>query len=467
MWEKLAAIIGANNPLSKNVADILAEYGTPSTSIAILENGRTDSKCYSTVGDDTETVFQCCSISKPVAALAVMKLISQNQLSLDEPITTHLPQSVMTAISTPETANLLKQVTIKHLLSHTAGLTVHGFPGYAPSPATPAEILTGKAPSNTLRVRLSGLPGQRFAYSGGGITVLQLILEHLTHKPFVEIIQELVLTPLNMTRSFYYKPNKADNHALTFYTGYQATEVPFREHPEQAAAGLWTTPTDLLKVVRAIQESLLADSSSSTSFLPRDIACKMLDEVNDGMALAWFVSRKNPTAFQHGGSNFGFRCHVLGYADLDPIRNAGNVDVPERSGICVMTNSEEGYGIVRKLMHAIAFAKGWPELAETYGVTEVEIPFRAGSGVSGNGWEDWLGTWDEDWEIVNLEGLPGLRFQGLSAVKLWPAARPGGSFVDLVLEGLEMMIRLRKVDGEQVVEVWHGAKSDITTLRRS
>lgn len=465
IWNALDAIVAANGPSGNSVADILAKFGTPSTSVAILDDGEIEAKCYSTIGNDTETVFQCCSISKPVAAMAVMKLVSQGQLSIDEPITAYLPASTVDLISTPETVGLLSHVTLKHLMSHTSGMSVSCFPGYASTPPTPSSILSGTPLSNTPQVHLYGLPGERFNYSGGGITVIQLILEAITGKPFAEIVETLVLTPLQMTRSFYFRPDAQDNHACSFYTGYQKAEVDFHVYPEQAAAGLWTTPTDLLKVVRAMQDSLLADHSNG--FLPQKLARKMLEEISNGMALSWAAKEKGEI-FSHSGSNFGFRCYLYGYADLGCEEG---VKLPQRSGICVMTNSEEGYSVCRKVLHALTFAKQWPTILSG---PAVDIPFRTTEVASG--WHDWIGRWGNDWEIVEADNTLAMKFKDLPPTKLYQAAMPVLSdekspSADLVFEGLEMMARLKKLDEEAVVEIWHGPNrdipnSDITILRR-
>lgn len=471
LWSELESIIHTNapSPISQTTPEILSQLGTPSASIAVLDNNSITAKCYSTLNNNTETVFQACSISKPVAAMAAMKLVSQNRLSLDEPITKYLSESVIKAMTTPETAQLLECVTVKQLLSHTAGLTVSGFPGYADDIPEPETIIVGQPPSNTPQIRISGLPGHRFSYSGGGLTVLQMMLQHTTQKPFSELMQDLVLTPLDMTRSFYKTPGKGDNHALSFYTGVRAAEVPFHVYPEQAAAGLWTTPTDLLKVVRAMQDSLLAadDDKQDSSFLPRDLARKIFDEVSNDMALGWRAP-KNGVTFSHSGSNFGFRCYLFGYADLGSVDRL-SVTVPTRSGVCVMTNSELGYPVVRKLVHAITYTKDWPNILEP---TRVDIPFRAQGVMESKAWMDWCGRWGQDWEILAVADAPCIRFQGLPPVKLRPAVLPNvrsksGSCIDLVFEGLEMMARLRSVDDKRFVDIWHGPQEDITILEKS
>ncbi|GAB7357811.1 hypothetical protein MBLNU459_g0798t1 [Dothideomycetes sp. NU459] len=472
MWDKLECIFQANGLNGDDeAAQVLADYGTPSTSIAVLEHGQISSRCFSRVGDNAETVFQACSISKPVTAMAVMRLVSRNKLSLDVPIHTYLPERIIQTLSTSQTHDLLQHVTIKHLLSHTSGLTVHGFAGYPEDDIPDAEsVLAGRPPANSLQVRLESLPGLRFAYSGGGFTVLQLILEQVTRKSFPDLMQELVFTPLDMKRSFYRKPNRDDNHASVYYTGWQECEVPFHVLPEQAAAGLWTTPTDLLKVAYALQRSLVDENG--LGFISQDLARRMLDEVSDGMALAWFAPRDPGTAFQHGGSNFGFRCHILGWARLKSRTPDDRSEATDESGVCVMTNSEQGTAALMKTMLAVAYLKGWPVMPLVYGLRQAMIPFRAlDAAPLQDHWKQWKGRWGGHWNLVEVEGCPYVCFQQLPPVKLLPAAYPAGPSevglpIDLVMMGLEIMLRLTYQEKELVVEVWHGPKGDVKVVHR-
>jgi CubicO group peptidase (beta-lactamase class C family) len=123
----------------------------------------------------------------------------------------------------------------------------------------------------------------------------------VTGKDFPSLIKELVLEPLEMTHSVYSLPDGEINVAKAHFTGYTTCGVPWHIQPEKAAAGLWTTPTDLLKAVRAMQRSL--QSSESESFLEKKIAAEMMSEVQNTMALTWIAPRNPGIAFGHGGSN--------------------------------------------------------------------------------------------------------------------------------------------------------------------
>jgi CubicO group peptidase (beta-lactamase class C family) len=209
----------------------LATLGSPSISIGIMDDKEIFSHCISTKGHNHDTLFQACSISKPVACVSAAILVQQGKISFDDKIVTLLPRSVMEVLETPSTKHLLGDITIRMLMSHTSGLSQHAFPGYTSNIPSALDVLAGKGGINTKHVHLEGLPGHRFSYSGGGITVLQLILEQITNQAFPDLVRELVLDPLGMRRSFY-AVSQEENYAIAHYTGYTACEVPFRENPE-------------------------------------------------------------------------------------------------------------------------------------------------------------------------------------------------------------------------------------------
>src|SRR5262249_44860467 len=142
-----------------------------------------------------------------------------------------------------------QKVTLRRIMSHSAGLTVHGFPGYAVGEPVPSlvEILDGKKPANTPPIVVDILPGSQFRYSGGGYTIMQLIMTDVTGQPFPDLMQQLVLRKAGMDHSTYEQPLPAPLSAKAA-SGYRADGklVPGKYHtyPEMAAAGLWTTPTD-------------------------------------------------------------------------------------------------------------------------------------------------------------------------------------------------------------------------------
>ena len=439
----------------------------PSTSVAILQSGQVTSHCYSTVGDDADTLFQACSISKAVAAMAIMRLVDDGHFTLDSTIETLLPSSVLTTLTDgypPTHVALVHAITIRQLMSHTAGLTTGGFPGYKTDNVPSAqEVLAGQYPVNTLRVRLAGLPGQSFSYSGGGITVLQLILETLTKKDFPTLMKDLVLTPLGMTRSFYGRLPAGEKAARAHLTGTTPADVSHHVFAELAAAGLWTTPTDLLKVVAAVQKS-----HADGGFLKKETARTMLTEVRDAFALSWQVPGDDRTNFTHTGSNDpGYRSVLVGFAQL------GVEDAPKDCGLAVMTNGTNGTVQLWRVALAVSYFNGWP-IKSTIGSGNQVVPFVLDEDV-GTAWKGYIGDWKDEkhtrqYKLTDEDGKPCIAFNGDRPVHLQPGARPGAKtdegFVTLVLKGFDLWLQLGEKDGKKTITMHDGLAFDSFELTR-
>lgn len=456
--DQLESLILANFPQHKTVADCLAELGAPSTSIAVLDNGVLSARCYSTVDDDIDTLFQACSISKALNALAVMKLIDEGRFALASTVAELLPKAFLDILadgSPAEQRPLVESITVKQLLSHTSGIYPSSFPGYPSTSVTPSmhDILAGAKPANTPRFRMTSPPGYRYSYSGAGATVLQLVLEAVTGKDYRDLMRELILEPLDMTRSFYGPLKDSEKKAAkAYWTGYTECDVHHHYLPELAAAGLWTTPTDLLKAIQDVQKSL----SGTGGLLRQDTAKEMITEIKGGMALGWETVNKNKCVFGHSGSNDpGYRCMAIGFA------KQGDQDVPPNSGIVVMTNSAIGHHVSFKLLEAVAGLKCWP--FPSY--TDMVPRLGRSASESGEDWKGWKGTWkgdDAHTYVIeeNSDGLPCLVYHGLGKIRLLPAvdsrrsSSGNGSFIDFIFEGMAVMsVRLEEKDGARIVKL--------------
>lgn len=348
----LPAVLIKGDP-AWSLAERLKFYKVPGLSVAVIENYRVAwARAYG-VRDletkepvTTETLFQAGSISKSVNAVVAMKKVEEGKISLDENInnkltTWKLPDNEFTA---------KKKVTLKNLLSHTAGTTVHGFPGYAVNEKIPTlpDVLDGSGGANTAAVRVDFEPGTRFRYSGGGTTISQLAIMDIEKKPYPDIARETVLAPLNMSNSTYSQP-LPDDWRKKAATGYRAngSEVGGKIHvyPEMAAAGLWTTPTDLAKFAIEIQLSI---AGRSNKVLKKETAQLMTTAFMDQAGLGFFIERRgNAVYFGHGGADEGFRAELL-------------VNRDKGYGVAVMVNSDNGQ-ILREVMRAVAQEYGWDE----------------------------------------------------------------------------------------------------------
>lgn len=275
---RVVAIRGTDPPLYR-LDDRMRYFLVPGVSIAVADGGRIVwARGFGVQAKDTgadvtpHTPFQAASISKVVTATATLGLVDRGVLALDEDvnrslISWHVPENELTRT---------EKVTLRRILSHSAGLNGFSVGGYAPGEPLPtlAQILDGLPPAKTLAIRVQSVPGARVALLGGGVTILQLLLEDVTHEPFSTLLQRLVLGPLDMQDSVFAlsRPMGLEARAAL---GYDAIGEPAvrTAHVEMAAAGLWSTPSDLLKW--AIEIAAASDGHSGP-VLSRAMASAML-----------------------------------------------------------------------------------------------------------------------------------------------------------------------------------------------
>ncbi|RMY77239.1 hypothetical protein D0863_01459 [Hortaea werneckii] len=451
-------------------ADTLHLAGVPSASIAILEDGKLSATVITNGTENAETLYQACSISKAITSLAVARLVDDGHFSYDTRVIQQIPRDVLAGMLEPSTAHLMEYVTVRTLLSHTSGFSQHGFPGYSGETPHVADVLSGNPPSNTPKVRFDSFPAAQFSYSGGGFTVLQVFLEQVMQRPFKDVMYETVLKPLDMTRSSY-GDLRADeiNYAKAHLTASTQANVEYHKFIERAAAGLWTTPTDLLKAIAAVQESLLSDSG----FLKLPTAKEMLTQIPQDsglttMALGW---GSDASVFGHSGDNDpGYQCYAFGAhggivnADLGDEGMRESSRLPLRNGLAVMTNSAEGFKQIKKIVGAVFFLKQWPRFQSLvcgFGKADF-VPYGI-PGKTGDEWRKWAGRWDGGWSLVERrDGRPALAFRDLPPQSLVPAAMPldAGEHM-FVAHGLGVAVRMMWKDGKPAMEVIQGGGARI------
>ena len=360
----IAAIEGVRDPRGDDLArltleDMMDELGVPGISVAAIQDfdvhwakgyGVADVETGAPV--DTETLFQAASISKPVAAMAVMRAVQDGAFSLDEDI-----NGILTSWQLQGgefTAG--RPVTPRMLTSHTSGLgDGFGFPGYDPADPLPTtvQILDGDDPSNVGDVFMERAPMTAIKYSGGGVTVMELALSDALGRPFADIAQEYVLDPVGMAHSTFEQPLSPDRDANATRAHGRSGEArgpKWHVYPELAAAGLWTTPTDLARFAIEVQKAARGDPGR---VLTRASVLEMLSPVGVGDFAVGFVIRKQGEGwyFSHTGGNWGFRAlltahRVKGY------------------GLAVMTNADRGGEAMMEIAERVARAYGWDTLDE-------------------------------------------------------------------------------------------------------
>lgn len=307
----------------------------------------------------TGTLFQAGSISKPVSALGMLALVQKERLSLDADVNGRLKSWKVPENDLTKT----EKVTLRRLLSHSAGLTVHGFPGYAAGTTVPTlvQVLDGEKPANTAAIRVDLLPGSKWRYSGGGYTVAQQLVIDVAGQSFPAFMQATVLKPLGMTASTFEQPLPAEKAALTA-TGHLPTgprPVPGRWHiyPEMAAAGLWTTPSDLARFVLAVQDAAAGRAAPVISTaLTREMLTKQKGDFGLGLGLS---GEGRLARFSHGGRDQGFDALLTAYVET-------------RQGAVVMINANDNTGTLARVVEAIADAYQWPEFPRSKRAEPIE-----------------------------------------------------------------------------------------------
>lgn len=346
----VVTVAGDSHP-TRSLTEEMRRRHVPAVSIAVIHNGTLRwAHAWGTLDPEggppasSESLFQAASISKSLASMAALHLVEQGKLSLDRPVQTELkswtlPQNNFTA---------QQPVTLRELLSHTAGTSVHGFPGYANTDSIPTlqQVLDGVKPANTEAIRVTATPGQAYSYSGGGFTIVQQMMIDATGQPFPQIMQSLVLGPIGMRHSTYQQPLPSARLAeVALPADEQGKPIAGGPHtyPEMAAAGLWTTPSDLALWIIEMQRSL---KGRANHVLSPEMTRVMLTPVKDDYGLGVGVAKQNgQPSFAHSGGNAGYRTFYVGYENGD--------------GAVIMTSSDSGGPLYPDILRSISHVYKW------------------------------------------------------------------------------------------------------------
>ncbi|MGE5124537.1 MAG: serine hydrolase domain-containing protein [Acidobacteriaceae bacterium] len=336
----------------------MAYHKVPGISIALVDQGELAwARGYGQMDAGTgggvtpETIFQAASISKPVSAMIALRLVEDGLLDLDADANDCLrswkvPESKYTKVG-PD--GVRPKVTLRGLLSHNAGLSGRGYRGYPCGRQLPTlrQILNGEPPANSRPVHVIQAPGKAFKYSGGGYIVVQQMIEDVTGRSLADLAQELIFDRLGMISSTFHHllpetflPKTATAHNRS------GMQVPGKWHiyPENASASLWTTPSDL---ARLIVEVIKSYHDASGLVLSAEMTRQMLTPQVNIAGLGFFIIQAGGrTRFEHPGWNEGFHSLVIG-------------DLTSGQGLAWMTNGENGKNLGWEITRGVAKAFGW------------------------------------------------------------------------------------------------------------
>jgi len=427
----------------------MAQTCTPAVSVGVVDDFEVEwargfgRRAASSEPVSANTPLQCGSISKPVFALAVMKLAEAGAIDLDSDVNKYL-----TSWRLPANDGWQPRVSLRQLLSHTAGTTVHGFPGYpasGPWPTLP-QILQGVPPANNQPIVVDVLPGTQFRYSGGGTTIAQQVVTDVTRRAFPELMRELVLDPVGMTDSSFEQPPAAvfANRVAKSHI-WNGTETPggYHVYPEMAAAGFWTSAADLALLGVDVMQALRGNSSKLG--LSRETLTSMLRPQLPGqetgqefVGLGWLCSGKEESfRFGHDGWNHGYVATML----MLPASG---------KGVVVLVNSNQGWMLRDEITAAVGREYGWPALKDEPRIGEIERKFAyAGSyeGASGR-----IRVTQESDRLL-------VEFASQQPLSLYPAATAGQFFS----KAISLRLRFAGSEPEKPSEltVVHGQKSEL------
>ena len=348
------AFVGETKRVS--VETRMAEHKTPAFSVAVIRNGALDwSAAWERLQADgasahCDSLFQAGSLAKPATVLATLRMQQQGLVDLDADIETylsswHLPAGRQTSTN---------PVTLRNLFTHTAGITPGGYDGYAqgqPIPSDP-QTASAEAPSNSRKVEVLEAPGTSLVYSGGGYTVAEIALQDRLKQPFEQIMRTWLTVPVGMKQADFTQPLPAASHGYTA-RGHQAdgnvVAGGWHNHPEQAAAGLWATASDLAALLIEMRKGWQGKSAVFTQDSIRELLAHPIDGHAYGFRL---IGEGDRVFLTHYGGTIGYRAGMT-------------LNLETGDGAVYLTNSDNGSDLGLEFLAAVADVYDWPMFRST------------------------------------------------------------------------------------------------------
>ncbi len=380
-----------------SISDKMSEYNIPGLSLAIINQGKIEwTDIYKNANFPEEqhlncsSIFQTASLSKPVTFLAALRMQSAGEIDLDENIQKYLKDFVLPhGKQTKE-----NPVTFRNIFSHTSGISAGGYEGYARNRSIPSDldILRGSEGVNTPAIEVSTPPNETLAYSGGGYTLAELALQDIYNDEFSNIMKKWILEPVGMQNSEFTQPlpdSKGNQVAKGHTQSGDVLDGGWRNHPEQAAAGLWSNATDMAKFLIEIYK---AYQGRSSLFTQSDIQ-SIIKHERDGHVYGFILNRTgNDVSITHYGGNVGYRTGMT-------------ISLTSGNGLVYLTNSDNGGALGNELLLSASRVYDWQHFKQT-NVRRKQVSSEVLKGLEGkykwNNQIDLSITFDEKNNLISL-----------------------------------------------------------------
>lgn len=380
-----------------SISTKMSEYNIPALSLALIQQGKIEwANIYQNANFpeeqklDCSSIFQAASLSKPVTFLAALSMHSAGEIDFDENIQNYLKDFVLPhGKQTKE-----NPVTFRNIFSHTSGISAGGYQGYAKDLAIPSDlaILKGNEGVNTPAIEVISAPNEMLAYSGGAYTLAELALQDIYDNEFSSIMKKWILEPAGMQNSEFTQPlpDSKDNQVAKGHTqSGDILEGGWRNHPEQAAAGLWSNSIDMAKFLIEIYN---AYQGKSSIFSQSDIK-SILSQERDGHVYGFILNRTgNDISITHYGGNEGYRTGMT-------------ISLTSGNGLVYLTNSDNGGALGNELLLSASQVYNWQNFKQTT-VHRTEVDSEILKELPGkykwNNQIDLLITFDEKNNLISL-----------------------------------------------------------------
>lgn len=425
-----------------SMANKMAEYKIPAVSLAVIKHGEIDWADIYQNGDfpeqqklDCTSLFQAASLSKPVTFFAAVRMHTASKIDLDKNIQTYLKNFIL-PIGKQTAEN---PVTLRNIFSHTSGITPGGYEGYARNLAFPSDIdiLKGVAGANTAAIAVITPPNQQLAYSGGAYTLAEVALQDTFDNEFASIMKKWILNPVGMKHSDFAQPLPASAHkqvAKGYTRSGKVLEGGWRNHPEQAAAGLWSNSTDMAKFLIEIYN---AYQGKSSVFSQSDVKT-LISHQRDGHIYGFRVDETDgEISITHYGGNTGYNTGMT-------------INLSSGNGLVYLINSENGWALGRDLLLSTAQIYQWKNFTRTY-VYRKKVDSETLSGLAGN--YKWNNRDDFSVRFHESNNFVSLLFPGGDEYKLTPIA---GGELEFIHQNSGDKVTFLKKDGGQAFSLYGG-----------